>query len=237
MASSDRIELMNQQPSILVGNWQGQPPVEGVSSNRKSETGGAPRTAVDRSVVEPTGGGESGKALEEANASGDTQEETLWEGQTSTKLFLPRILIGAAFSIAWVALASATWGFGYSGLAFIAWGSAAGLAIYWILTGVRVFRTRHSHHYRLTPRRLFVRTGLIRRRLDQVELLRVKDIFVTQTLLDTWMGIGHVVIVSSEQTLPRATLYGIEQPRHVMDSIWRQTRDELDRKTARVEQV
>ena len=95
----------------------------------------------------------------------------------------------------------------------------------------------HSHHYRLSSRRLFVRTGLIRRRLDQVELLRVKDVYVTQSLMGTWLGIGHVVVISSEQTLPRATLYGIEQPRHVMDLIWLQTRGELDRKTSRIEHV
>src|SRR5262245_30831265 len=103
MASSERVDLINQQPNVSVGNWhQGQPPVEGVSSIRKSETGSPPRNAVDRSVVVPTGAGESGKLLEEANASIDTQEETLWEGQTSTKLFLPRFLIGGALSIAWV---------------------------------------------------------------------------------------------------------------------------------------
>ena len=145
--------------------------------------------------------------------------------------------MGTLFTIGWVVLAVATWGFGYSDLAFLAWGGLAILAIFWLITAAKVFRASHSHHYRLTPRRLFVRTGLLSRRLDQVELLRVKDVYVRQTLLDTWLGIGHVVVISSEQTLPRATLYGIEQPRTVMDSIWRQTRAELDRKTSRVEHV
>ena len=82
-----------------------------------------------------------------------------------------------------------------------------------------------------------MRTGLLHRRLDQVELLRVKDVFVRQSLLGKWFGIGHVVVVSSEATLPRATLYGIERPRYVMDLIWLRTRAELDNKTSRIEQV
>ncbi len=113
----------------------------------------------------------------------------------------------------------------------------AATLLFWLLTGLKIFRTIHSHNYRLTARRLFIRTGLIRRRIDQIELLRVKDVFVQQSLLGKWIGVGHVVILSSEHTLPRATLYGIDRPRHVMDLIWLRTRAELDQNTARVDQV
>jgi uncharacterized membrane protein YdbT with pleckstrin-like domain len=146
-------------------------------------------------------------------------------------------VIGALFTIAWGGVAVATWGFGYSDLAWVAWPTAAVLLVFWTITAIKMFRVTHSHHYRLTSRRLIVRTGLLHRRLDQVELLRVKDVYVQQSLLGTWMGIGHVVVISSEHTLPRATLYGIEGPRHVMDSIWLFARAELDRKTSRIEQV
>jgi Bacterial PH domain len=89
----------------------------------------------------------------------------------------------------------------------------------------------------LTTRRLFVRTGFFRRRIDQIELLRVKDLFVQQTLLAKWLGLGHVIVISSEQTLPRAVLYGVDRPQSVMDLIWLKTRAELDNKTSRVERV
>jgi membrane protein YdbS with pleckstrin-like domain len=213
------------------------PPVQDSGTSGKSDAASSTRMAVDRSTAVPAGAGESAQALEHADSTTDGQEETLWEGRPSTKNYVVRVLLGGVLSIAWVVLAVATWSYGYSGLAFVAWGSAAVLAIFWVLTAVKVFRTTHSHQYRLTSRRLIVRTGLFRRRLDQIELLRMKDVYVHQSLLDTWLGIGHVVVLSSEHTLPRATLYGIEQPRHVMDSIWRQTRAELDRKTSRIEQV
>jgi hypothetical protein len=238
MPTNDRVDLITPQQGVSGEDWHGGlPPADRIAVSGQADTGSSPRIAVDRSAVAPAGGGESSKALEQADASLDGEEETLWEGQPSTKIFLGRVLLGGLLSIVWLVLAVATWIYGYSGLAVLAWGSAAILAIFWVLTVLKMIRTTHSHHYRLTSRRLFVRTGLFRRRLDQIELLRVKDIFAKQTLLDTWLGIGHVVVVSSEQTLPRAALYGIEQPRHVMDSIWRQTRSELDRKTSRIEQV
>ena len=160
-------------------------------------------------------------------------EATLWDGRTSGKVFIVRLLIGTVLSLGWTALAVTTWGFGYANLAILTWILLAAVLLFWAFTGITVFRAIHSHHYRLTDRRLFVRSGLFRRRIDQIELLRVKDVFVQQNLLGNWIGVGHVVVVSSEQTLPRAILYGIDRPRHVMDLIWLRTRAELDNKTSR----
>ena len=164
-------------------------------------------------------------------------EQALWEGRTSAKLFLARVAAGVALTIAWAVLAAATWGYGYTNLAFWTYGTGAALLIFWLITSWKMFRNIQRHHYRLTTRRLIIRTGLFNRRLDQVELLRVKDVYVNQSLLQKWIGIGHVMVLSSEQTLPKATLYGIDRPRYVMDLIWLRTRAELDNKTARVERV
>ena len=200
------------------------------------ETGGYPEVTVTQSTGQKSVVGESEPAASHTDEVGTT-EETIWEGQTSGKTFLVRTVVGAAFTAAWVALAVATWGFGYPDLIVLAYLFGAAILLFWIVTGLKVFRAIHSHHYRLASRRLFVRTGIIRRRLDQIELLRVKDVFVRQSLLGKWIGVGHVIVVSSEPTLPRATLYGISQPRKVMDLIWLQMRSEVDHKTARVNQV
>jgi hypothetical protein len=173
----------------------------------------------------------------EPHAEKEEKELTLWEGRTSPRIFIVRFLVGEALTVAWVALAVATWGFGYESLLIPAYLSGAALLIFWAFAGVRIFRAIHSHYYRLTNKRLLLTTGFLKRRIDQIELLRVKDLFVQQNILGSWLGLGHVVVISSEQTLPRATLYGIADPRQVMDLIWRQTRDELDRKTSRVESV
>jgi membrane protein YdbS with pleckstrin-like domain len=195
-----------------------------------------PEVTIDPSAAQPSAAADPEVDLNQTDEVGQT-EETLWEGQTSGKSFLVRFLVGQAFTIAWVVLAIATWGFGYSNLTFLAYAFGSVLLVFWLFTGLKVFRTINSHNYRLTTRRLFVRTGLLRRRIDQIELLRVKDVSVQQSLLGKWIAVGHVVVTSSEQRLPRAILYGITRPRHVMDLIWLQTRAELDNKTARIESV
>jgi hypothetical protein len=200
------------------------------------KTGDDPEVTVTQSTGQKSVVGKSEPAASHTDEVGTT-EETIWEGQTSGKSFLVRSIVGEAFTAAWVALAVATWGFGYSNLTVLTYAFGAAILLFWIVTGLKVFRAIHSHHYRLTSRRLFVRTGIMRRRLDQIELLRVKDLFVRQSLLGKWIGVGHVIVVSSEPTLPRATLYGISQPRKVMDLIWLQMRSEVDHKTARVDQV
>ena len=146
-------------------------------------------------------------------------------------------VLGSAVTLVWIAIAIAVWGFRYENLTGLAILLGVALLIFWALSGLKVFRAIQSHHYRLTTRRLFVRTGFFNRRLDQIELLRVKDVFVHQSLLGKWLGFGHVVVVSSEQTLPRALLYGIDRPQFVMDLIWLRTRAELENKTSRVERV
>jgi len=171
-----------------------------------------------------------------ANKTAD-DEGTLWETRPSIKTFVVRLFLGSAVTLVWIAIAIADWGFGYSNLTGLAILLGAALLIFWAFTGVKLFRAIQNHHYRLTTRRLFVRTGFFSRRLDQIELLRVKDVFVRQSLLGKWLGIGHVVVVSSEKTVPRALLYGIDRPQFVMDLIWLRTRAELDNKTSRVEHV
>jgi hypothetical protein len=207
-----------------------------VGGPTECETDDGPELTVDQSPAKPGAPADSPADVNRTDKVGAT-EETLWEGQTSGKSFLVRSIVGEAFTAAWVVLAVATWGFGYSNLTILSYAFGSVILVFWLLTGLKMFRIIHSHNYRLTTRRLFVRTGLLSRRIDQIELLKVKDVFVQQSLLGKWIGVGHVVVISSEMTLPRATLYGIDRPRHVMDLIWLRTRAELDQKTARVNQV
>jgi membrane protein YdbS with pleckstrin-like domain len=164
-------------------------------------------------------------------------EETLWEGRYSPKNFLGRAIWGGLFLLAWVGLALATWSFGYTGLAWLAYGAGAVIVLYWLTLAFKLFRVRRNHYYRLTTHRLFLTTGLFDRRVDQVELVRVKDLFVQQTLIGAWLDVGTVILISSEQTLPKAHLLGIEEPKRVRDLIWRNSRVERDARTSEVSPV
>jgi hypothetical protein len=165
------------------------------------------------------------------------EEETLWEGRYSSKNFLGRAILSAALVVVWVVLAIATWGFGRDGLTFLTEISGVGIVLYLLFLGWKFFRARRTHFYKLTTRRLFLTTGVFHRRVDQVELVRVKDLFVRESLIGTWLNIGTVILISSEPTFPKAHLLGIEDPRRVLDLIWRHTRQERDRRTTEVHPV
>ena len=170
------------------------------------------------------------------STSGIDDEKTLWEGGYSAKNFVGRGIFSAILVLAWMALALATWGFGY-GLAFFAYLTGGVVLLYCCFTAFKFVRARRNYYYRLTSRRLFLTTGFFHRRVDQVELVRVKDLFMRQTLFGSWLDLGTVIVLSSEQTLPKAVLLGIEEPQRVRDLIWHHTRLEREQRTTEVNQI
>ena len=92
------------------------------------------------------------------------------------------------------------------------------LAIYHYL---RVQTTRWT----LTNLRLRYSSGILNKTLDDLELYRIKDITLNQPLLQRLVGLGTVVMVTSDATTPILVLPGIPDSLAVMDKI----RHEVDR--------
>ena len=69
-----------------------------------------------------------------------------------------------------------------------------------------------STRYRLTSQRLFAQTGLIAKNLEEVELFRVKDVTLSQGVLDRLLGVGTVTVLSTDDTAPELDLAGIRDP-------------------------
>ncbi len=76
-----------------------------------------------------------------------------------------------------------------------------------------------STRYRLTTQRLFVQTGLIAKHLEEVELFRVKDVTLSQGVLQRLLGVGNVVVLSTDDTAPRLELAGLRGPMDVKEQI------------------
>ena len=76
-----------------------------------------------------------------------------------------------------------------------------------------------STRYRLTTQRLFMQTGLIAKKLEEVELFRVKDVTVSQGFIQRLLGVGSVVVLSTDDTTPRLELAGIPNPVEVKEQI------------------
>jgi membrane protein YdbS with pleckstrin-like domain len=164
-------------------------------------------------------------------------EEVVWEGAYSLRNFIGRVALRALLTVGWIVLAIFTWGYGYEDLLPVTLIGAAVLIFAWGTLLYRVAQARYGHAYQLTNRRLFVSTGLLRRRQDQMELLRVKDVYIRQKLLERWMSLGTVVVVSSEKEIPVFYVAGVDDPKQVMDLIWHHARAERDLRSTKIDSV
>ena len=57
-----------------------------------------------------------------------------------------------------------------------------------------------SARYELTTQRLMIRTGIIFKRVDEIELFRIKDVRVDFSLINQITGIGAITVRSSDVT-------------------------------------
>jgi len=80
--------------------------------------------------------------------------------------------------------------------------------------------------YVLTNLRLIIRTGVIRKKEEQIELIRIKDLELIQGLKDRALGVGDIVIISTDENDPKLKLADIRNPGEVKDAIWKAVRAE-----------
>lgn len=196
-------------------------------------------------VPDPTGTSPDAVQREQQGASSDPVngigmegEEDVWVGRYSMRNFLGRAIAWSVLTIAWFALAVHTWGYNHTSMATLAWVGLAILAYLWLSLLFQMSRAWLGHYYRLTTRRLFLSTGIANRSRDQLELIRVQDIFILQpSLLSRWLNLGTVVVVSSQKNLPNFHLIGVSEPKQLQDLIWHHARAEQDQRNVRVEQI
>ena len=63
-----------------------------------------------------------------------------------------------------------------------------------------VFVSRISKSYTLTDERLTIREGILSKKVDEIELFRIKDSKVSQTFLERLVGIGTITVISGDKT-------------------------------------
>jgi membrane protein YdbS with pleckstrin-like domain len=214
--------------------------------------GGSTDSTVATFLYPPSGPNPSGaapanaqKRAQEAEVQGEETpgtpgteaEQVIWEARYSMKNFIGRITFRALLTLGWIALLVSTWGENQSGWQLVAILTGLVVGVLWIGLLYRIIMARYGHYYRLTNRRLFVSTGVMRRRRDQMELLRVEDVFTRQTLFERWLSVGTVVVVSSESQLSTFYLAGVDDPKQVMDLVWNYARAERTGKAVQVDQI
>lgn len=67
--------------------------------------------------------------------------------------------------------------------------------------------------YELTDQRLIIRTGILNKKIDEIELYRVKDVTVAYSLINQWADIGAISISSSDPTTQGGSIVLRDIPR------------------------
>ena len=80
-----------------------------------------------------------------------------------------------------------------------------GIAYSWLV--------RLSAEYRLYPDSREIETGLVSRNIDNLQLFRVRDLGLRQSLIGRLLGVGDVNVTSTDQSTPHLTIRGVAGPR------------------------
>ncbi|MFM2167141.1 MAG: hypothetical protein RIS79_1512 [Verrucomicrobiota bacterium] len=163
--------------------------------------------------------------IDDSPSTPATAEALLWSGHTSQWVhfwfyFLCVILAGA-IAVGATVLALPTGGLTYLAL-FIP-------AILWM---VRWWVTKCTT-YELTTQRLRIRSGVLNRRMDELELYRVKDYAMEQPLLLRLVGLGNLTLITSDATNPRLEMKAIADVENVREKLRTAVQNERDRKRVR----
>lgn len=152
-------------------------------------------------------------AAKQADPEGDPEDD-LWAGSFSHLAMISTWVGGAVMTVALIVL----------GLLANAPGSGwlwilLGIAAMWLAMAAMYGYRRLSVHYRLSTQRMVTESGILWRTVDRVELIDVDDVTYRQGPIERLLGVGTILVSSSDRTTPELTLPGIENVREVADTI------------------
>lgn len=149
------------------------------------------------------------------------EETSLWKGCTSQLVYFWTYLL-------WFVVAA---GIVLVGLMMIPLFLAA-LLLPVIGALARYIITR-STVYELTTQRLRKTSGVFNKKLDELELYRVKDSTLEQPFVLRLFGLGNVLVVSSDATMPEVRINGVADAFSVREKLRVAVEGERDRKRVR----
>lgn len=144
-------------------------------------------------------------AVASKQADDDDVEDDLWQGTYSKKAMFGAWIVAGFLTLA--AVVFAIWiGFGWTG-----WLWTLGIIVVgWLSLYLRLLFRQLSVQYTLTTQRLELERGLLSRTTDRIEVIDMDDITFTQGPVQRLLGVGQIVIKSSDVTDPHCAMPGID---------------------------
>jgi uncharacterized membrane protein YdbT with pleckstrin-like domain len=148
-------------------------------------------------------------------------ESTLWKGHSSQWVHFWFYLFCVLLAIGCLVALPFTGGL-----------SIAGIVIPLGLWIARWWVTKATH-YELTTQRLRKTSGILNRRLDELELYRVKDYSLEQPFVLRMLGLGNLSLITSDASTPELELKAIAGAEDVREKLRHAVQSERDRKRVR----
>ena len=149
-------------------------------------------------------------------------EESLWKGSTSQLVHFWNYLL-------WLAVAA---GIIVAGIFLLNPIIYAALVVPVLGILIRYLLTR-STVYELTTQRLRKTSGILHKKLDELELYRVKDSTLEQPLLLRMFGLGNINVLSSDATMPMVQINAVPGAYDMREKLRVAVEAERDRKRVR----
>ena len=81
-----------------------------------------------------------------------------------------------------------------------------------------VYYKRIYNSYTLTDKRLIIISGIVTKHVDEIELFRVVDSTVRQSMIDVWVDLGTVRVTSEDQT-GTVRMLKVPHPNHIRETL------------------
>jgi len=92
------------------------------------------------------------------------------------------------------------------------WYAAAIFALVALILLLATLWRCKSVRYELSTQRLTIISGLLSTHIDELELFRVKDVLVSQSIWQRMLNYGSVTVLSTDDTTPRLVIANIRAP-------------------------
>ena len=191
----------------------------------------SPSPSADKPKVAPVPAAEHlREKLESKRTAGEEEETSLWEGGYSPKAMFGTWILAALLTI--VALALTGWMMSN----YLLWVFLAVLAGWAVLGCIYGYR-RLGFQYELTTQRFIHQSGLLSRRTDRIEVIDIDDVVAKQGPIQRILGVGTVLIESSDRSHPKLELKGIANVKDIAKMVDDVRRKERRRRAVHIEAI
>ena len=170
--------------------------------------------------------------VETIRQSADDPEHDLWKGGFSPKAMIGYWLLAGVVTI--VAVVAGVIFKDHPLVLIIGLAVAGSL---WLAVALYLLYQRLGVDYQLTTQRLIQRTGILTRVTNRVEVIDIDDVQFTQNIVERFLGVGTIRILSSDISDPKLVMIGIDDVKNVADTIDNVRRDERRRRGLHIETV